>query len=72
MAKTTQKTQTPSAPEQRYTLDRLKANCNVLFGVSQYAFEGAMADKSGPFTIAEAAEIIRAFKEKPVKTGMGV
>lgn len=56
---------TGAAP--KYTIDKLRANCRKLFGVSTSTFAGATYGMTGKYTVEEMKAHIEAWERKGVK-----
>ncbi len=72
MATTNKKTVEVAAPERgkvakKYTVEKLRANCRQLFGVSTSTFAGATYGMTGTYTVEEMRAHIEAWKKKGVR-----
>lgn len=56
---------TVAAP--KYAIEKLRANCRKLFGVSTSTFAGATYGMTGKYTVEEMRAHIEAWKKKGVK-----
>ena len=56
---------TAVAPQ--YTIEKLRANCRKLFGVSTSTFAGATYGMTGKYTVEDLSAHIEAWKKKGVK-----
>lgn len=56
---------TGAAP--KYAIEKLRANCRKLFGVSTSTFAGATYGMTGKYTVEEMKAHIEAWKRKGVK-----
>lgn len=56
---------TTAAP--KYAVDKLRANCRNLFGVSSSTFAGATYGMMGKYTVEEMRAHIEAWKKKGVR-----
>lgn len=56
-----------AATTRKYPIDRLRANCRKLFGVSGSTFAGATFGLTGAYTVEEMKTIIEAWKKKEAK-----
>ena len=61
-AKATAKSPAPK----KYTVERLRANCLKLFGVTTSTFAGATYGMTGTYTVEEMKANIEAWKKKEV------
>lgn len=66
-AKTTE--QQPEAAQTVYSIDRLRQDCTILFGVSPSTFDGAVYGMRGEYTVEDMRQAIDAWKKKPVWKG---
>jgi hypothetical protein len=51
----------------KFTIDRLRADCSKLFGVSTSTFDGATHGLKGEYTVEEMKSIIQKWMKKEVK-----
>ncbi len=51
---------------QKFTVEKLQANCRELFGVSTSTFAGATYGMTGKYTVEEMKNHIEAWKKKGV------
>ena len=56
----------PEKAPQRYSVERLAADCKVLFGVSRNTYAGATAKLAGKYTIDEMKEHIHGWLEQKI------
>lgn len=56
-----------SATSQKFTVEKLAANCRRLFGVSASTFAGATYGMTGEYTVAEMKAHIEAWGKRGVK-----
>lgn len=61
------KIKTEKAAASKFSIEKLRENCQKLFGVSVSTFDGAVHGKSGEFTVAEMKGIISKWKKEEVK-----
>lgn len=69
-AKTTMKVGTKPQTlksEAKFSIEKLRANCRKLFGVSSCVFAGATAGMTGEYTIEEIKTHIEKWRRKEVK-----
>lgn len=52
---------------QKFTVEKLQANCRQLFGVTTSTFAGATYGMTGKYTVDEMNAYIKAWKKKGVK-----
>lgn len=52
---------------QKFTVEKMQANCRQLFGVSASTFAGATYGMTGQYTVEEMRAHIEAWKKKGVK-----
>ena len=64
--KKTVKTEETAATEPKFTIERLRANCLTLFGVTTSTFDGATYGLSGEFTVEEIEKTIEKWKKKTI------
>lgn len=55
------------AAVQKFTVEKLRANCRQLFGVSASTFAGATYGMTGKYTVEEMHTHIEEWKKKGVK-----
>ena len=65
LAEPAKATATTPAPT-KYTVERLRANCLKLFGVTTSTFAGATYGMTGTYTVEEMKAHIEAWKKKEV------
>ena len=53
-----------AAPEPKFTVERMRAHCVELFGVSSTTYAGATAGMEGEYTIREMKDHIEAWSKK--------
>lgn len=51
----------------KFSIEKLRENCQNLFNVSVSTFDGAVYGKSGEFTVSEMKGIISKWKKEEVK-----
>lgn len=56
-----------ASAEPRFTLEKLRENCNQLFGVTDSTFAGASAGLNGEFTVNEMKSIISVWLKKEAR-----
>jgi hypothetical protein len=56
-----------TAPEPKYSIEKLRHSCMKLFGITQSTFDGAAHGLSGEFTVKEMAAVIAKWKSKEVR-----
>ena len=56
-----------SVPAPKFTVEKLRQNCQKLFNVSQSTFDGAVYGLSGEYTVPEMKKIISSWQNKEVK-----
>lgn len=52
---------------QKFTVEKLQANCRQIFGVSTSTFAGATYGMTGNYTVEEMSAHIEAWRKKGVK-----
>jgi hypothetical protein len=52
---------------QKFTVEKLQANCRELFGISTSTFAGATYGMTGMYTVEEMRAHLEAWKKKGVK-----
>lgn len=53
-----------SEPEPKFSVERMRAHCMELFGVSSTTYAGATAGMEGEYTIREMKDHIEAWSKK--------
>lgn len=67
MASKSKKTATAKEPEKYYAIEKLRANCRRLFGVSTSTFAGATYGMDGYYTVKQIKSRIEAWGKKGVR-----
>lgn len=60
-------TATVATVNPKHSLEKLRKNCLVLFGVTVSTFDGATHGLSGEYTVAEIKAIIEKWGKTPIK-----
>lgn len=58
---------TPTVASPKFSIEKLRANCKKLFGVSVSTFDGATYGLNGEYTVADMKSIISKWQNKEVK-----
>lgn len=59
--------ETTKSTSLKYSIDKLRENCLLLFGVSVSTFDGATHNITGDFTVDEMKDTLKKWGEKEVK-----
>ena len=60
-------TATPVIAENKYTIEKLRANCLTLFGVTSSTFDGATHGLNDEYSVEEIKKIIEKWNKKEAK-----